>query len=376
MRKKAYMIHSKELESLPYPEGCPFNTSRAGRACKILDSMSLLVGADKELVLPEYASREELEKFHSARYLDALQRGASGVMDEECLEMGLGTPDSPFFPNMYKYPALATGASLAGARLIIDKGAQVVFNPSGGFHHAGAESAGGFCYINDIVLACMAMATAGMRVMFVDIDVHHCDGVQNAFYGRDDVLTFSMHESGKTLFPGTGFVSELGEGRGMGYSVNVPLPVGTYDEAYLKAFRGLCLPLIGSYNPDVIVLEVGMDTLAGDPLAHLNLTNNTHADIVSMIMKQGKPILATGGGGYNVPNTARGWALVWTVLSGEGDHDALLGLGGVMMGSAEWHGGLRDRMLVASGHEKDMVDHEVQSVIEDVKQTIFPIHKL
>jgi acetoin utilization protein AcuC len=372
----AYLVHGKELDEFKYPEGCPLNTSRAGKAVRMLDSMNLLTGDGKEVVEPRRAERAELGKFHTARYLDALQRGSKGEMDEECFDMGLGTPDCPFFPDMYNYPAWGAGASLVAAELILD-GAPVVFNPSGGFHHAGAEQAGGFCYINDIVLASMLLADAGKKVMFIDIDVHHCDGVQDAFNDRDDIMTFSMHESGKTIFPGTGFVDDMGVGAGKGYSVNVPLPVGTYDEAYERVFKDLCSPLVGAFDPDVIVLEIGMDGLAGDPLAHLNLTNNSYASVISKVLDYGKPVLATGGGGYHVANTSRGWALAWTVLSGEsGFDDALLGLGGVMMESSDWQGGLRDRALVSYGSQRDSADMELEQLTKAVKSKIFPLHGL
>ena len=209
-----------------------------------------------------------------------------------------------------------------------------------------ADRAGGFCYVNDIVLGCMALAKAGKRVVFLDIDVHHSDGVQAAFYQRRDVMTISLHQDGRTLFPGTGSVEEIGEGDGRGFAVNVPLPIGTYDAAYLRAVRKVVLPLLHAYNPDVIVLEAGADTLANDPLANLSLTNNTMADVVGLLLAFGKPILATGGGGYNPDNTARAWALVWAALCGEDAGGYMTaGLGGVLLETTDWSGGLRDRQL-------------------------------
>ena len=124
-----------------------------------------------------------------------------------------------------------------------------VFNLLGGFHHAMAERAGGFCYLNDVVLACMRLADAGKRVLYLDVDAHHGDGVQAAFYNRKDVMTISMHESGKTLFPWGGFENEIGEGAGSGYNVNVPLPAETYDEAFLWAFDRVVVPLVEAYFP-------------------------------------------------------------------------------------------------------------------------------
>ncbi|MHC4868034.1 MAG: arginase family protein, partial [Planctomycetota bacterium] len=155
--------------------------------------------------------------------------------------------------------------------------AALTFNPSGGYHHAGPQRASGFCYINDVALACMVLAEAGKRVLYLDVDVHHGDGVAQAFYDRRDIMTISFHEDPRVLFPGTGFADEIGAGEAKGYCVNVPLPIGTYDEVYMKAFEAIALPLITAYDPDVIVLELGADGLLGDPLAHLCLTNNTYA---------------------------------------------------------------------------------------------------
>ena len=297
---------------------------------RILLSMGMLSSSDE--VAPEPAPRDVLEKFHTPRYLDVMIEASNGKMDAEGLQMGLASPDCPVFAGMYEYAALACGATLAGTKAILEGRADVAFNPSGGYHHAGAALASGFCYLNDVVLGCLALAEQGMRVLVLDVDVHHCDGVQNAFYHRSDVCTLSFHESGRTLFPGTGFSDEIGQGDGRGYSVNVPLPEGTYDQAYMRAFEEVALPLIAAVAPDVIVLELGMDALAGDPLAHLCLTNNTYVDVVEAVQRFNKPILATGGGGYHPANTARGWALAWASLSGQDrTHTDAAGLGGVML---------------------------------------------
>ena len=320
--KKAAFIYSPELEKFSYPADCPFNTSRAGKVRKILNSMALLSGDNVTEVAPLPAERVVLKKFHSARYLHALKTTEKGRWDTEALHMGIGTLDCPVFAGMYDYGILATGGTLTGANLILSGSAEITFNPSGGFHHAGPERASGFCYVNDVALACMVLAEEGKRVLYLDVDVHHGDGVAYGFYDRCDVMTISYHESPETLFPGTGFAEEIGKGEGEGYCVNVPLPVGTYDEVYMKAFEAIALPLIEAYNPDAIVFELGADALAGDPLAHLCLTNNTYVEIIEHLISFNKPVVATGGGGYNVENTVRAWALAWSVLTGvESGHD-------------------------------------------------------
>jgi len=375
--KKAVFVYSTELGKFSYPADCPFNTDRAGQVRKILNSMNLLSGDNRSEVAPVPAERLVLKKFHSARYLHALKTAAKGRWDTEALDMGIGTLDCPVFPGMYDYAVLATGGTLTAANLILSGSAEVAFNPSGGFHHAGPEKASGFCYINDVALACTILAEEGKRVLYLDVDVHHGDGVAYGFYDRSDVMTISFHESPGTLFPGTGREDEIGEGQGKGYCVNVPLPVGTYDEVYMKTFDAIALPLITAYNPDVIVFELGADALVGDPLAHLCLTNNVYADVIEHLLSFNKPIVATGGGGYNVSNTVRAWALAWSILTGTGSgSDMDHAVGGVMLESTDWQGGLRDRALVVSQTQRETVVPVIEATIEAVKANIFPIHKL
>jgi acetoin utilization protein AcuC len=339
--------------------------------------MGLLWGETTREVPPESAPRTVLKKFHSARYLHALKTAQSGKWELDALQMGIGTDDCPIFKGMYDYAVLAAGGTLVGARMILSGEADIAFNPSGGFHHAFPEKAAGFCYINDNALACTILAEAGKRVLYLDVDVHNGDGVAHCFYGRSDVMTISLHENPRTLFPGTGFEEEIGEGPGRGYCVNLPLPVGTFDQAYLHAFEEIVPPLIGAYNPDVIVFELGADTLAGDPLAHLQLTNNVYVEIINHLLRFNKPILATGGGGYHVENTVRAWALAWTVLSGQ-DLDVGMdaAVGGVMLQSTDWQGGFRDRELPVTNQQREMVLPALEASVATVKAKVFPIHGL
>jgi acetoin utilization protein AcuC len=249
--------------------------------------------------------------------------------------------------------------------LIERGGADVVFSLAGGFHHARADRASGFCYVNDVVLACLQLAGSGRRVACLDVDAHHGDGIQEAFYGRGDVLTVSLHESGRTLYPWGGFEDERGEGAGLGCNVNIPLPAGTYDDAFLAAFDALVPPRLEAFAPDVLVLELGMDALAGDPLTHLALTNNAHVEVIHRLLRLGRPILVLGGGGYHVPNTIRGWALAWSTFAGEEDaYDPGLVAGGVLLGSTEWAGGLRDGVRPPGPEQQAAVEPEILRVIE------------
>lgn len=366
--KKLAFVYSKALEEGGYPSFCPFNTSRAGKTRATIASMGLLSGPNIREIPPEPLTREELESFHTKKYLDALASVTIDNMNHEHLALGLGTPDCPVFPGMYDYACLAAGGSTTAAKLISSGEADIAFNPSGGFHHAGPDFAAGFCYINDIVLACLELRKTFSKVLFLDVDVHHCDGVQNAFYSRDDIMTISLHENGKTLFPGTGFVNESGEGKGAGYTVNIPLPVGTYDDIYLHAFNEAAMPRAKDFNPDVIVLELGMDALMGDPLAHLHLTNNVYAEVVGVVTGMNKPLLVTGGGGYNVENTVRGWALAWTIMCDYRQDDMSIGMGGVMLENTDWIGGLRDRALLSNAGLRETIDAEIEEIIRIINK--------
>lgn len=373
--RKSIFVYSEELEQVPYPSDHPFNTSRAPQTLALVRSMGWLSGSGIEWVQPEPAERLALKRVHTGRFLHALKNASAGTYDNMALTMGIGSGDCPVFPGLYEHAVLATGQTVTAARWIIDAKARVAFNPSGGFHHAFSEKAAGFCYINDVAIGCALLAEAGMRVLYLDVDVHNGDGVAGTFYDRKDVMTISLHENPRILFPGTGFEDEIGTGEGKGYCVNVPLPVGTYDDCYLETFEQVVLPLAASFAPDVVVFELGADALAGDPLAHLRLTNNTYVEVIKHLLAWGKPILMTGGGGYHVENTVRAWALAWSVLSGAADeHDATLGMGGVMLESLDWSGGLKDRDLVIPDQQRETVAAACREVVEAVKGNVFALH--
>jgi acetoin utilization protein AcuC len=371
-------MYSTKLEEFPYPEQHPFNTYRAKRTREIVNSMGLLDGENITEVPPEPAERIVIKKFHTARYIKALKTASQGGWDMEAINMGIGTGDCPVFEGLYEHAVLATGATLTGAKLLVSGSADIAFNPSGGFHHAMPERASGFCYINDVALGCILLAEAGKKVLYLDVDVHNGDGVAAAFYDRADVMTISLHENPRMLFPGTGFEDETGSGDGKGYCVNVPLPIGTYNEAYMMAFNEIAVPLIDAYKPDVIVFELGADGLAADPLAHLCLTNNVYVEIIKHLLSLRIPVLATGGGGYNVENTVRAWALAWSVFAcADLEYDLLsLGVGGVLLESTDWHGGLRDRVLEVSKQQQGTVIPVIESTIKTIKENIFTYHGL
>jgi acetoin utilization protein AcuC len=177
------------------------------------------------------------------------------------------------------------------------------------------DRASGFCYVNDAVLAILKLRERGWRVAYVDIDAHHGDGVQFGFYRDPNVLTISTHERGDRLFPGTGFVAEMGEGDGLGFSVNLPLQPLTDDEVFQPAFEAVVPPILGAFKPDVLVLQLGIDSHRTDPLTHLHLTIQGFTRVVKRLLQLAPRVVALGGGGYDLPNVARAWTGAWAAMN-------------------------------------------------------------
>ena len=239
--------------------------------------------------------------------------GLTGGIDLSAF--GLGAGDNPVFRGVWEAAQLVAAGSLLAADLVMRGEAERVFHFAGGLHHAMRERASGFCYVNDAVLAILRLRERGLRVAYVDIDAHHGDGVQYAFYGDPHVLTISTHERGERLFPGTGFVHEKGEGDAAGFSVNLPLEAYTDTEVYLPAFEAVVPPLLERFKPDVIVAQLGIDSHRTDPLTHLALDVQGFARALQRIVPLAPRLIALGGGGYDLRNVARAWTVAWAVLN-------------------------------------------------------------
>jgi acetoin utilization protein AcuC len=270
---------------------------------------------------------------------------------------------------MLDWSKLVVGASLKAADLVDNNEAAIAFNIAGGLHHAHASRASGFCYVNDPVIVIQSLVKRGRRVAYIDIDAHHADGVQEAFYNTDKVLTISLHETGNALFPGSGFEYENGVGAGRGYSVNVPLPTDTDDELFVYAFTQIVPPLINSFKPDVVVSQLGVDTFHTDPLAHLNLTTNGFCRLVSMIKAVAPKWVALGGGGYDIANVARAWTLAWAIMNDVAAPDEIPETFLQQYPGAGFSGKqLADIPFVIEGKQKKEMQQEVDRVIEYVKK--------
>jgi acetoin utilization protein AcuC len=217
---------------------------------------------------------------------------------------------------MHEASLLTTGGTLVAMEEVLAGRVRVAFNGSGGLHHAMRSRASGFCIYNDPAIVCGLLADRGLKVAYVDIDAHHGDGVQEAFYDTDQVLTISLHQDGHTLFPGTGFADERGTGRGAGFSVNVPLPPFTDDRAYVRAFDEVVPPLLSRFGPDVLVTQQGIDPHFSDPLTHLQLSTHAREHVVRWFVATPHPWVAMGGGGYSLDAVRRTWAMEFLLMLG------------------------------------------------------------
>ncbi|MBI4467974.1 MAG: acetoin utilization protein AcuC [Acidobacteria bacterium] len=303
------LFYSPRLLEYDYGPSHPMRIERLGLTLEIMRQTELLDRPGIVLVEPPEAPPEAIESFHHPEYLEILRGIDQGRNPAGLALYGLGYGDNPVIRGVYSMSALIAGGSIAAAEAVVKGEVPVAFNITGGLHHAMANRASGFCYINDPVVAIHHLLKHKRKVLYLDIDVHHGDGVQRAFYEDDRVMTVSIHETGETLFPGTGYVEESGSGPGAGHSVNVPLYPHTDDETYLWVFDRVLPPLITSFRPDVIVTQLGVDTFIEDPLAHLLLTSHGFLQVLDRIKSWKLPWVALGGGGYKVANVARAWTL-------------------------------------------------------------------
>ena len=250
-----------------------------------------------------------MTRFHSDEYINFLRVVTPDNQREHDSSMSRFNilDDCPVFDGLWEYCQIAAGGSLAGATRLNDGESQTVINWAGGLHHAKRSEASGFCYINDCVLAILELLKVHARVLYVDIDIHHGDGVEEAFYTTDRVMTASFHKYGD-YFPGTGDVSDVGIGRGKNYCVNFPLKDGIDDESYREIFIPVMRKVMEFYSPGAVVLQCGADSLSGDRLGCFNLSLKGHAQCVDFFDSYNVPLLLLGGGGYTIRNVARCWA--------------------------------------------------------------------
>lgn len=371
--KRAALIRVEKFRKYDYGQTHPMKIYRLQLTFELMRQLGLTETNRVALIDPQPATEEDVLTFHTPEYLEVLKSADSGLFFPSAYRYGLGLDDNPIFSGVYEGSMLACGASITAARCILE-GASVAFNIAGGLHHAMPDRASGFCYLNDPVVAINFLLKHVDRVAYVDIDAHHGDGVQLAFYRTSNVLTISTHEDGRFLFPGTGFVEEIGEDDGRGYSVNIPFLPFAGDDAFIHALDEVVIPLLKAYNPDVLVTQLGADTIRGDPITHWNLTVHGFCAAIERFKELKKPWVALGGGGYNVGNVCRAWTLALAIMTDSNVSNEI---------PARWSKlALQYGIKLSSLREEqpsksdEVIMRAIRETCERIKRLIFPLHGL
>ena len=292
-----------------YGAGHPLAVPRVSTCTDLCRAMGWL--PDDAYIEAPMATEAAIARFHHPEYIAALKRAEATqrVDPADQARFRIGAEGNPVYPEIFRRPATSAGGAMLAARLVADGG--IVHCPGGGTHHGRSDRASGFCYLNDPVLAILTWLDRGLtRVLYLDLDAHHGDGVQDAFHDDDRVLTVSIHEEGR--WPGTGAAAD----RAGGMARNLPVPRGYNDAEARFLLRHAVLPLIHAFQPEAILLQTGADALEEDPLAKLSLSNNAYWEAVAAVRDRAPRLLVVGGGGYNPYTVGRCWAGIWATLSG------------------------------------------------------------
>ncbi|KAJ8118293.1 hypothetical protein ONZ43_g4017 [Nemania bipapillata] len=305
--KKVAYFYDSDIGNFAYVAGHPMKPHRIRLAHSLI--MNYGVYKKMEIYRAKPATRLEMTQFHTDEYIDFLQKVSPENMDNfqrEQTKFNVGD-DCPVFDGLFEFCGISAGGSMEGAARLNRQKCDMAVNWAGGLHHAKKSEASGFCYVNDIVLGILELLRFNKRVLYIDIDVHHGDGVEEAFYTTDRVMTVSFHKYGE-YFPGTGELRDVGIGTGKYYAVNFPLRDGIDDSSYKSVFEPVISSVMEFYNPDAVVLQCGGDSLSGDRLGCFNLSMEGHANCVKFVKSFNRPTLVVGGGGYTMRNVARTWA--------------------------------------------------------------------
>lgn len=302
----------------------PLKPVRVELTVELIRAVGLDRGAEVLTLPPDPYGMDELLALHEEPYVEAVRAQSRNPTPGGDMRFGIGPGDTPAFAGMHEASMTICGASVAAARAVWEGRVTHAFNPAGGLHHAMPGRAAGFCVYDDPAAAIRWLLDNGARrVAYVDVDTHHGDGVQTFFYDDPRVLTISLHESGRYLYPGTGFPHEVGVGDARGTSLNLPLPIATTGPTYLEVMDALVPDALSAFAPDVLVTQLGCDTHATDPLAHLALTTDDYAAIATRLHgwahrhAHGRWV-ATGGGGYQIVSVVpRAWTIYFAELTGQ-----------------------------------------------------------
>ncbi|KAJ5130970.1 uncharacterized protein N7515_007009 [Penicillium bovifimosum] len=314
--KKVAYFYDSDVGNYAYVSGHPMKPHRI----RMTHSLVMNYGLYKkmEIYRAKPASKYEMTQFHTDEYIDFLSKVTPDNMDQFAKEQSRYNvgDDCPVFDGLFEFCGISAGGSMEGAARLNRNKCDIAVNWAGGLHHAKKSEASGFCYVNDIVLGILELLRFKQRVLYVDIDVHHGDGVEEAFYTTDRVMTCSFHKYGE-YFPGTGELRDIGVGQGKNYAVNFPLRDGITDVTYKSIFEPVIRSVMEWYRPEAVVLQCGGDSLSGDRLGCFNLSMRGHANCVNFVKSFDLPTLVLGGGGYTMRNVARTWSYETGVLVGE-----------------------------------------------------------
>jgi len=320
-QKRVSYFYDAEIGNFHYGQGHPMKPHRVRMTHNLVVNYGLYRKMD--VFRPRLMSPTAMTRFHSDDYINFLKSITPDNMQDysrQLARFNVGE-DCPVFDGLFEFCRLYTSGSIGGADRLNDGSSDVCINWSGGLHHAKKAEASGFCYINDCVLAILELLKKHERVLYIDIDIHHGDGVEEAFYTTDRVMTLSFHKFGE-YFPGTGDVLDTGYGSGKNYAINFPLSDGMDDASYKSVFRPIMEKVMEKFRPGAIVLQCGADSLSGDKLGCFNLSLRGHADCVQYVQSFNVPLLVLGGGGYTLRNVPRCWTYETSVLLGmTGDND-------------------------------------------------------
>lgn len=313
-RRQCLLIYGDEQARHKLSDTHPMRPIRLAHMHELMRASGVLEASNVTELEPTEASTSDIISYHDPEYVDMVSAIDKGAIVPEMWQYGFGPGDNPPRRGVFRHAALAVGGVMQACDAVLEGTAQVAFVPAAGMHHhAMRDRASGFGIFNDAVIGILKLIERGLRVLYVDIDVHHGDGVQAGLYDTDRALTLSIHESGQWLFPGTGAPDEIGTGDGKGYSVNVPLAPGTDDTSWHRAFDAVFPPIADAYQTDLLFTQLGIDTHMNDPLAHLQLTTQGHNLAVQKFAaysaEHGCPWIAVGGGGYDFSAVARGWTM-------------------------------------------------------------------
>lgn len=294
----------------------PFSPQRVQMVIDLLKELNVY----KNPIEPNPIDPSQLKETHDENYVDIVEKVSSGILIDNTESFGLGTADNPICKGMAEGARYQVGGTVLGAKLILEGKAKKVLQLGGGFHHAHFKRAAGFCIYNDISMAIHELVKSGWHIAYLDIDVHHGDGVQEMFYSDGNVMTISIHETGEYLFPGKGWIHELGQGIGRSLKLNIPLEPFSEGDSYFEVFDKVVIPALSWFKPDALIVMAGADAHFSDPLADNLLTTQDYEKIFRKIIEFGNnfckgSILFTLGGGYSPIATSRIWTLLYLIIN-------------------------------------------------------------